>query len=215
GAVIRGIEPDWVGVWETEPGAACGADGLGCLRLAVDRAGSGTVTWLSPAEPAGPFAAATDPSVGYPPGLDPGGYATAAASPLSGVAYRVLDGWVDGETLSFWVSPVDLWTDWCELASPFAVTAGPSGIDYRCAPGGVTTPDVDPGRQALCGSSCLLPDNCETPLCSCDRSGCRAALQNEAIPFTVRRTQGSRLVGAFSPARRATAIAFELEGVSR
>jgi hypothetical protein len=68
------------------------------------------------------------------------------------VRYRVLDGTFDGTTLSFWLSPMDLWTDWCSLQTPYPFQLG--GVKgYRCVPADASDQNTDLGKLSLCASA--------------------------------------------------------------
>jgi hypothetical protein len=132
-----------------------------CLQLDVTKDAShggvvGHVFWLfaEPVPPSvvqGPFPPVSDPSVGYPPGVEPAEYAKLTGSPVPRVSYSVLDGRSDAHTFSFWVSENEVWADWCALQSPLPFLAdGFSG--YRCVPQSATEQNTDLGKFILCSS---------------------------------------------------------------
>ena len=104
-----------------------------------------------PAIVLGPYAPATDPSKGYPVEVPPEVYADLVRIAPE-VRYRVLDGAFDGTTLSFWLSAMDLWTDWCSLQTPYPFELG--GVKgYRCVPADASVQNTDLGKLALCVSA--------------------------------------------------------------
>jgi hypothetical protein len=170
----------------------------------------------------GPFPPATDPSIGYPPSVSPNDYI--AAEQLSpNIDYRILDGVVDSGSFTFWFSPLDLWSTWCALQTPYAWNVG--GVTkYRCVPQTVTVADTDVGKFDLCTSSfggdnpqctdingfvtpcaCLsgdggilnesLPGCVAGTVCECSAMQCRANLRAGEIDATLT-LGGGKLVGS-------------------
>jgi hypothetical protein len=143
----------------------------GCLQITVQQDSSGAFHGtirdyeLAPKNQQavqGPFAPATDPNVGYPTTLNPSQYYHAEGF-LSGVDYRLLDPVFAGGTFSFWFSPLDLWTDWCALQTPFAWSVR-GHTAYACVPQTADSPTTDFGKLVLCRNAN------DGPLCT-DSSG--------------------------------------------
>jgi hypothetical protein len=97
----------------------------------------------------GPFSAATDPNVGYPPTVSPTDYVYAEEQVVPNVNYRLLDGVVTNGTFAFWFSPLDLWSGWCALQTPYAWNVGGES-KYRCVPQIATPANTDVGKFDLC-----------------------------------------------------------------
>jgi hypothetical protein len=87
-----------------------GSDGIK-LVFTTKPAGqlAGTVTFGNGIAPA----PATDPDVGYPPGMN-----TTTTMPneyLEGPAYTIKSGTLESDRLRFTIDPIELWTGWCAL----------------------------------------------------------------------------------------------------
>src|SRR5262249_34866868 len=142
---------------------------------------------------------ATDSNVGYPTTLSPDNYRFAKFL-CSNVDYPLLDPLVAGGILSFWFSPLDLWTEWCALQTPFASNVR-GQTKYACVPQTANSSTTDFGKLILCtnaldGPQCLdstghqvpcacLPDAavgpagqdlCGQSVCECSATQCRAVL---------------------------------------
>jgi hypothetical protein len=59
---------------------------------------------------------ATDPDVGYPPGLN--GTTTMPGEYLEGPAFTIKSGSLQSNRLRFTIDPIELWTGWCALQTP-------------------------------------------------------------------------------------------------
>jgi hypothetical protein len=165
----------------------------------------------------GPFAPATDSAVGYPVELSPEEYG-AAREVVPEVRYRLFDGLVRDGRLTFWVSPLDLWTDWCTLQSPHAWDVS-GKREYRCVPQTASESDTDLGKLMLCTSAedmpycldayslsypCVCLDGasqfdfglplCGLNYCECSATECHAALRGTTIAASFR-LEGETLVG--------------------
>lgn len=132
----------------------------------------------------------TDPDVGYPPGVQfsiggPFGF-------FEGFRYTILDGHLNGSTLTFKVAGLELWSQWCTLQRPFLSYRAPDGGgDYSCVrpwslggnsagnPAGCTLTDptslmsmpIDCGKAQLCW---LGNEPCE-----CSATACRGSSSTE------------------------------------
>lgn len=165
----------------------------------------------------GPFAPASDPARGYPVELSPDQYGS-ARSVVPGVKYRVLDGVVQDGQLTFWISPLDLWTDWCAMQAPYLWQLL-DRREYRCVPQAASEIDTDLGRLALCTSAedmpyctaassieypCVCLDEtlqvdtslplCGLPYCECSSTECHADFRGTSVTASLRLV-GDTLVG--------------------
>ncbi len=122
---------------------------------------------------------ATDPNVGYPPGvmwISPSTMLTLFGQPWEGFAYPILHGSVSGARVQLTVSPGSLWETWCELQTP--VPQASSG--YGCLPvtGGVEDPTgclyTDPSTGAAVSVDCGKFFLCTHRVCTCDMNRCTA-----------------------------------------
>jgi hypothetical protein len=186
-----------------------------CPRLEITRAANGSltgrITWAYDTATVpppvsfshGPYAPPTDPAKGYPEGVTPEAYPyLQRISP--NVAYTVFDGAFDGANLTFWVSPMDLWTDWCAMQAPYPIEVqGVKG--YRCVPSNATDRNTDPGKLALCSQTLDLghctnasgsEDVCRCPpdagfactadnACACTAAGCASDLRRTTLRFVL------------------------------
>jgi hypothetical protein len=168
----------------------------------------------------GPFAPAQDPTRGYPVELIPKQYGYARDF-TPAVNYRMFDGLVRSGYFSFWVSPLDLWSEWCGMQ-----TAYPWNISgkqrYRCVPQSATEKNTDDGKLALCTSAEDLPTckdtygnvypcvclddtgqfNSAEPLCSltyceCSAAECHADLRGTAVT-SVLSVNGDTMTGTIA-----------------
>jgi hypothetical protein len=124
----------------------------------------------------------TNPDVGYPPGV----IFPIVGGPLGffeGFPYTMIDGRLDGSTLTFHVNEFELWMQWCALQKPVFITRDVDGGSvYSCSPygsfsisssscaytdpsTGQSTP-IDCGKESLCGF--------DSP-CDCSATACRVA----------------------------------------
>jgi hypothetical protein len=167
----------------------------------------------------GPFMPATDPSVGYPPNVSPNDYLAAERDPLPNVDYRLLDGNVTNGSFTFWFSPLDLWSTWCALQTPYAWNVG-GQTQYFCVPPTATAANTDVGKFDLCTSAidtgplctdslglmypCCFGDGgmfsgyrpeCGAKVCECSATQCRASLRSAEMDATLT-LEGGRLVGS-------------------
>jgi len=153
---------------------ASGSDAVRIVFDAPTGAGSQTGTvYFGMGVPPPP---ATDPSVGYPPGV-------LVDSPYSYVAegfgYRFRDAIVSASRVQIQVELGSLWAEWCSLQAPIdrgdgmygclpntGFGAGPAGCWYPDPMTGEDVP-VDCGRLRLCGGF--------GNACSCTATECTAA----------------------------------------
>lgn len=176
-----------------------------------------------------------DPGAGYPPGVDPVHYDGLLTNPLP-AGFRMLDARFQGDVLSFWVAPTELWEPWCALQTSYANPGGDPA--YICVQPDQVGPDspVDLGRQALCTSeltagvcdgdrgpvacSCYRDGQpiggplCSAAFCHCDAGGCRANLHARRQWVELRLKHGTLEVTRWYdplPAFGLPAIAFHRE----
>jgi hypothetical protein len=233
--VIQGDASELIGSWVevTSDGTPCtpatatiNIGGTVCTHLEIRQAADGgflgtVYRELLPGTPGspitGPFAAAADPNVGYPTTVSPKDYNQLQGF-TAGVRYRVLGGALMGTTFAFWISPFDLWTDWCALQTPslWTVNGNPR---YRCASQTADAATTDLGKLVLCTSAgdrpmCVSYDGstlfpcvclndagdftggplCGRAACDCSASECRANLRNAVLDGSFE-LQGGKLVG--------------------
>lgn len=169
-----------IGAGAAWDGGTCDASNPGpngCLHIEIQQDSSGafhgTIRSYAPLKspyappngqqiPQGPFAPATDSNVGYPTTLNPSQY-DFAESFCSNVDYRLLDPVFARGTFSFWFSPLDLWTDWCALQTPFVWNVR-GHTTYACVPQTADSSTTDFGKLVLCRNAN------DGPLCT-DSSG--------------------------------------------
>jgi hypothetical protein len=212
-----------VGVWDQvglDGGKCVGFAGAGgCLHFEIqqDTSGAFHATIRTDAigvngQQPGPFAPATDPNVGYPTTLDPTKYYYAEEQLCSNVDYRLFDPLFVGDTFSFWFSPLDLWSDWCALQTPFAWNVR-GQTKYECVPQSADPSTTDFGKLVLCRNAndetlctdsvgyqgpCVCLDDaglidleavlhplCSESICECTASQCRALLRTTALSATL------------------------------
>jgi hypothetical protein len=160
---------------------------------------------------------ATDPTIGYPTELAPRDYGH-ARDLVPGERYRLFDALVRSAQLTFWISPLDLWSGWCSLQTPSVWDVAGKRV-YRCVPQSANESNTDEGKLALCTSaedlpSCIdghsnsvpcaclnrssRPDYglplCSSSYCACSATACRADLRGTTITGSLRLV-GDRLVG--------------------
>jgi hypothetical protein len=166
----------------------------------------------------GPFAPMTDPGQGYPVELRPDQYG-AARDFVPGVRYRVFDGLVRSGELTFWISPLDVWTDWCNKQTPSRWDIR-GRHEYRCVPQTASQADTDLAKLALCTSAedlpycadssgvsqpCVCLDDtsqfngalplCSLTYCECSLTECHADMRGTSITSNLK-IEGDTLIGA-------------------
>lgn len=163
------------------------------------------------------FPPPVDPTVGYPEGIPAEEYPDLRRL-TRGVRYQVLDGTVRDDTLSFFVSPLDLWQEWCAMQTPYHWDLG-DRYAYRCVPQSATLADTDPGKLGLCTSrddldQCTYSDGtsgpcvctgdggsshpqCSDLFCVCSETGCQADTRATSSSGSLA-LEGQRLVGSFA-----------------
>lgn len=204
--VLTGNYPELAGEWqescdgETDH-TSIEAHHSGCMRMLLEPSADGSglvgvVTFTGgDAETnrvAGPFEPASAPTEGYPPGMEPSDHHALYQIEVPGVTYRVFDARYDGAELSFWTSPRDLWTAWCELQTSYPVTV--NGNDrYRCVPSDATPGSVGVEKFQLCtewdvpecDSSADNPISCAGSACTCGPDGCTSAIHRTRWVYTL------------------------------
>jgi hypothetical protein len=239
---LKGDLDAFVGTWahQVVDGEPCnferpGSDATGaeCVRLTIRKEAGGTYSGtvlvqasaMNPRPVSGPFAPATDRSAGYPVGVDPKDYYHLRSLAPS-VEYRVFDGVFRDGTLTFWISPLDIYQGWCALQTPheWSLEEGAGRKEYRCVPPSANETNTDYGKLALCTSAedfplCPLKDAtyyrlpcvcvndqgqadgssplCSLSVCECSPGGCVAFTRNTSMSFNLR-YDGKALIGSFS-----------------
>lgn len=214
-----------------------------CVNLEVSRptAGGALVAkmWWSP-DPArerlseGPFAPAVDGTVGYPIELAAArDYAEILANGVSNVRYTIFDGTFNGDSLEGWISPMELWSEWCPLQSPQPTGIG-GAVEYRCADpfdasGNelhdiLCTQSTDWGRCPIddANEACACIDEqgtgvflrCTPAVCECDETSCEANLRQAAKSVSIRYSD-DELVGEMTPTPTLTTTPFRLKREAR
>jgi hypothetical protein len=185
---------EWLGIGEVVSFYFASAGSPASMRLVISESAGqvvGQFYWeyglVDGATFPGPFAAATNPDVGYPTEVDPEHYGD-LRWPNPRVPYRIFDGALAAGRFTFWTSTIDLWSDWCSMQ-----TAYPRDIDgkrvYRCIAESANESNTEPGKFKLCKSAGGLPcptDNPQGPLCGvayceCSSSSCHADLRAGTI----------------------------------
>jgi hypothetical protein len=181
---------------------------------------------------AGPFPTATDPTVGYPPAVSPSDYEELQLNTgVAGARYRVFDGALIDSTFTFWISPLDLWSDWCALQSSSLWNVN-GKQKYQCVPQTADTSNTDLGKLSLCTSAedrpmcvrnpmgqapcvCLNEEGvyiggplCGSAACECSASACRAALRSNVVDATLQ-LQSGKLMGTLGPVGLGNPITLE------
>ena len=168
----------------------------------------------------GPFAPPTDPAKGYPVELSPPEYGWARDF-TPAVEYRIFDGLVRSGLFSFWVSPLDLWSEWCGMQTPYLWNV--SGKHrYRCVSQDATDANTDQGKLALCTSAedlpvckdasdyeapCVCLDDmkqfnftlpqCSLTYCECSPTECHADLRGTGVTSFLR-VDGDTMTGSIT-----------------
>jgi hypothetical protein len=119
---------------------------------------------------------------------------------MEGPRYRLLDGAVLGNQLSFWYSHMDPWNDWCALQTPYEVTIR-GARKFRCVDASANAANTDPGKLNLCRSAldeeqCLTKEGAQWPCscveqqsvsclplgaCFCTATGCSANVRTDGV----------------------------------
>jgi hypothetical protein len=120
---------------------------------------------------------ATDPNVGYPPGVE----IVPFGQPLIvGYSYTLLEGSIQGSRVRFSIGLREVWREWCRLQSVCADKINPG--QYACVPNGpahasesgcvVTDPSSHEDQLFDCNKFHLC--NIAGGACHCTESGCFA-----------------------------------------
>lgn len=224
-----------VGTWaeKNSAGQPCTPDASGsdlggtvCTRLEIVKNADGTFrgtmsrasSLLNEPRVKGPFAPPTDFDVGYPTELEPKQYGDAREFTPE-VEYRVFDGTFRDGVLSFWISPLDLWQDWCARQTPY-VWEIEGRKEYRCVPQTADASNTDLGKMALCTSAedfpmcqekngnpapcpCVNEENgwfdfslplCSLAYCECSQTNCVAFTRNTSVASRFQ-LRGGELIG--------------------
>ena len=167
-----------------------------------------------------PFPPATDPDVGYPPGLRAAEVGELRWNARSGIHYPLRDARFQNGTLTFLWSTTDLYQDWCALQTPQPWTIEGHGY-YFCAPQDpAQLAKIDPIKRMLCVSATLgpwctagdgsqlpcacladegpTPPECTSAVCRCERGGCEADTRSIASKATLA-VDGNTMTGGWEP----------------
>lgn len=181
GNPLKGLEGSWKGYVENFQFD----DQSDAVLVAITGAGSGQITFgNSPPPPP-----ATDPNVGYPPGVKFMGVGASLpfTGPYPGFAFTLTHGTFDGQRLQFDVGTNELWKHWCEQQTPildeinggyFCVhNWGGSVGSAECSqqdPKTMMNVPIDCGKLALCSPI--------GGICQCTAQAC-SANENATLHF--------------------------------
>jgi hypothetical protein len=106
---------------------------------------------------------ATNPDVGYPPGVDIHQLRSTAAwhAPYEGFNYRLMNATVQGNSIRFHTLPREVWKSWCVLQSSYLSIHG----HHRCIPNGMEATS----READGGAECAVVDGSSRTVVDCDK----------------------------------------------
>jgi hypothetical protein len=212
---IAGADDRIIGTWR-DPSCDPSLRRTGCAELVITRTQTGDIVGemqfgpaFGPAAPTalGPFPPAEDPSVGYPVGLTRQDYSNLRQFPALGFPYRVLDGHLENDQLSFGWSTNDLWHAWCRLQTPSPWSLAGRGF-FFCVPSAAEDRvDIDQAKLLLCtpSNACVSLDPSPACACSscfnvcrCESSGCDADLYSPQRLEARLTLTGGRLSGALT-----------------
>jgi hypothetical protein len=183
------------------------------LQLTLRTAPDGTVTGTLVFGGGPLLPPATDPNVGYPPGIADGGIfdlVAVAYWSFEHFPFTLLDGSLDGSRLSFAVDMSELWARWCALqttiyplspamwvdagdASEFGTSCPPGGVAYL---GAGLCPGSDPQPGLVQQVDCAKLTLCHRCACTLARCWVRAAVQAESLLHFDLQLAGSRADGS-------------------
>jgi hypothetical protein len=221
--VIAGADQRLLGTWrEVDCDPSTTGNWGGCRRLVIEQAASGDVTghvnYDRTHDVLGPFAPPQNPDVGYPTGVDPTQYGTLMVNPQAGVDYRMLDGRLEGNKLTFTWSTIDLWHAWCQLQTPYLWQIDNHGFHFCVPQSYEAQKTIDPGKVVLCTSAdfrplcsdgngglwpcvCMDPPDgggrdprCGGSMCDCDGQTCDIGAGGTQVELTV---DGDRMTGVW------------------
>ena len=168
---------DYAAVWEGYAEAYTFWAESDRIRITLDENGEGTLE-VGEAPPIPP---ATNPDVGYPE-EDLGHPSAGATGPSielrSGFSYTILGATVEARRLRLGISLLELYTDWCEMQTPYF---DEESSTYHCLP--VSSGGFDGSRCYLDDpetgdpiyADCAKIGMCSTGrVCSCTAEGCTA-----------------------------------------
>jgi hypothetical protein len=163
------------------------SDGSNRLTMTLSLADDGIATGTLLLGDGSLLRPATDPNLGYPPGVQ----FPVPAGPLGffeGFAYTILDGRLSGSTLTFRVAEFDLWTRWCLLQTTTysGWSSDDGGPTYSCAPNWGWSRDgttgcvlTDPATMSQLPMDCGKIELCQNSPCNCSATGCRVNPSNQ------------------------------------
>jgi hypothetical protein len=152
-----GVGGEWVGYVESYHFPS----GSDQLRLTLDTSVPGVVTGSIAFGAGDPPPPATDPEVGYPPGVDWVMWGIDYRQPYEGARYELHEVQLDPGRLQLKIAPSELWSDWCALQTPILWSDDfygclpnygggmDNGVCYLAPPEGDRI-IVDCGKQSLC-----------------------------------------------------------------
>lgn len=160
------IEGRWVG--ELESGSL--ASGSTEVMVEIERARAGQPIVARVTFGAGqPPTAPTDPDVGWPSGIDP---LTGSVPVADGFVYEARGGTLPAAgRVRIQLGITDLWEPWCELQTPYVITAGTE--DALCLPNRPWTARTAP--ETVCVLDADEAGNPETPVDCLKLTLCRRA----------------------------------------
>lgn len=175
-----GLGGTWTGYIE----AYTFPSGSDAVRVVFDSSGTTGLVYFGDGDELPP---ATDPNVGYPPGL-PVGLQGALDYIAEGHGYPFYGAVVSGARVQISVDRITLWSRWCSLQYPVAQGAGAYGCagestSFGARDGYCYTVDPDTGeeihedcgRLALCGGV--------APACQCTATECFRTPLEIPVPF--------------------------------
>lgn len=123
---------------------------------------------------------ASDPDVGYPPGLVDEG--KPGRVPHEGFDFTIEDGSLADDRLKVSVVGGEVWNTWCSLQTP-VLSEGADPPFYGCLPNWYTTDPCEAGGQPV---DCAKMELCLfARACNCDASGCEGAGEGR-LDFDIR-----------------------------
>jgi hypothetical protein len=152
-------------------------DGSNALTMTLQVALDGTATGTLLLGDGSILQPATDPNVGYPPGVRFAG----SLPVVEGFSYTLVDGTLKNGRLTFHVAEIEVWTQWCAIQTAYALQPDGGGL-YSCLPSGSTGFKgnacfaVDPTTMQNLPIDCGKSDLCSAfpgmAPCQCSATGC-------------------------------------------
>ena len=130
------------------------------IEGADDKSFCGSVTFgVGPLPPP-----ATNPDVGYPPGVDIQLLHSTPAwhGPYEGFNYRLSQATVSGNDIRYTIYTREAWKSWCVLQASY-----PENRYFRCMPNGIGEMSREAGADG--GAECALVDSSNRTVIDCDK----------------------------------------------